>query len=164
MQLYMFPIDEEPKKFLAKRRWSRRVAKLLDDDLPLFYRRKRGDKLTPEEQELVTKYLPLIKATARRAEQRGIVLDDLEGELVAYTCHVMPRFDPTRASLGSLLRVALSNKIKNMCRDASRRIRARNDHQESLDKVPDQRRSGVDEVDDADEVCGEFLAGLPRGY
>ena len=161
MQLYMFPIEEQPEKFLAKRRWSKRVAKLLDDDLPLFYRRKRGDKLTPEEQELVTRYLPLIKATARRAEQRGIVLDDLEGELVAYTCHVMPRFDPTRASLGSLLRVALSNKIKNMCRDASRRIRAKTDHQESLDAVADRRRSGVDEVDEDDELCGKYFAEFP---
>lgn len=152
VQLTLFDIPEEPRKYYAKRVWSRRVARILDQDLPLFYRRPRGSPLTQEERELLERYLPLVRATARRAEQRGINLDDLEGELIAYACHVMPRFDPTRASLGSLLRVALSNKIKNMCRDASRRIWARTDRQESLDALADRSQSDLDQVDEADEL------------
>lgn len=147
----MFDLEAEPKKALAKRRWARAVAKVLDDDLPLFRVRKRGSVLTTEEQAAVVRYLPLVRATARRAELRGIVLDDLEGELIAYTCHVIPRFDPGRASLGSLLRVALANKIKNMIRDASRRVRARTDQQDHLDAIADRDHDGGFE-----EFAGDF--------
>jgi hypothetical protein len=153
MQLTLFDIPEEPVKLSRHVVWRRRVARIIQQgDGPLFFRRARGSRLTPEEQDQLAAYIPLIKATARRAHLRGIRIDDLEGELLAYAAHIMPRFDPTRAKLGSLLRVALSNKIKNMIRDSAKKVRYRTDQGERLAEIASEDTAGVDAVDELDEL------------
>jgi hypothetical protein len=153
-QLMLFDIPDEPVKLAAHVVWRRRVRRIIQagDDAPLFFRRARGSPMTAEEQEQLAAYLPLIRATARRAHLRGIRIDDLEGELIAYACHIMPRFDPTRAKLGSLLRVALSNKIKNMIRDQGKKVRLRTDQGERLAEIARDCLDGIAAVDDADEL------------
>jgi hypothetical protein len=64
----------------------------------------------------------------------------------------MPRFDPTRAKLGSLLRVALSNKIKNMIRDSAKKVRLRTDQGERLAEIACSDTAGIQAVDDLDEL------------
>jgi len=153
-QLTLFDIPEEPVKLSRHIVWRRRVARIIQtqDDGPLFFRRARGSVLTAEEQSYLEAYIPLIKATARRAHLRGIRIDDLEGELLAYAAHIMPQFDPTRAKLGSLLRVALSNKIKNMIRDSAKKIRYRTDQGERLAEIASEDTAAIDAVDELDEL------------
>ena len=153
-QLTFFDIPEEPRKLARHVVWRRRVARIIQnqDDAPLFFRRERGSRLTREEQDQLAAYVPLIRATARRAHLRGIRIDDLEGELIAYAVHIMPRFDPTRAKLGSLLRVALSNKIKNMIRDSAKKVRLRTDQGERLAEIACSDTAGIQAVDDLDEL------------
>ena len=105
---------------------------------------KRGTKLTPELQEQLTAYFPLVKRMAFDARFKykkampDFTLDDWTSHLTEAACRIAPCWNPEKGLFGTLLKVGLSNIIKNAIRDYLKpernRIRGRQQNENELDE------------------------------
>jgi len=105
---------------------------------------KRGSKLTPELQQQLTAYFPLVKKMAfdarfkYRKAMPDFTLDDWTSHLTEAACRIAPCWDPGKGVFGTLLKVGLSNIIKNVIRDYMKpdrnRIRGRQQNENELDE------------------------------
>jgi hypothetical protein len=88
---------------------------------------RRGETLTPELQEQLTNYYPLIRKMAfnARAKYRknlpDMTLDDWRSELTLAAVRMAPCWEPSKGCFGTLIKVGLGNIIKNKVRDYIRR-------------------------------------------
>ena len=88
---------------------------------------KRGETLTPELQEQLTNYYPLIRKMAfnARAKYRknlpDVTLDDWRSELTLAAVRMAPCWEPSKGCFGTLIKIGLGNIIKNKVRDYIRR-------------------------------------------
>ena len=88
---------------------------------------RRGETLTPELQEQLTNYFPLVLKMAfnARAKYRknlpDVTLDDWRSELTLAAVRMAPCWEPSKGCFGTLIKIGLGNIIKNKVRDYIRR-------------------------------------------
>lgn len=88
---------------------------------------RRGETLTPELQEQLTNYFPLVLKMAfnARAKYRknlpDVTLDDWRSDLTMAAVRIAPCWEPSKGCFGTLIKIGLGNIIKNKVRDYIRR-------------------------------------------
>jgi hypothetical protein len=123
---------------------------------------KRGTKLTPELQEQLTAYFPLIKKMAfeARSKYRKIMpdfsIDDWTSHLTEAACRIAPCWNPDKGVFGTLIKVGLSNIIKNTIRDYVKperaRIRSRQEKEDELSRLPGKFQDIPGYLDSSDQI------------
>ena len=139
---------------------------------------KRGTKLTPELQQQLTAYYPLIIKTAQQARQKyrriipEINTEDWLGVLTEAACRVAPCWDPSKGVFGTLLKVSLGNIIKNVLRDHTKpersRVRGRQAYHDEMEETAGPDADVLDSIiaradfDEAGDLLDEIRSDLKQ--